>query len=139
MQIRARMYKKWWLGMIANILFNDIYRPIVCSLISVLLVYSMRNDNNKMRTVFYSAYLIYVSAFFGGIFLFASLANESFSTQALFWGIKWICFFLIITIAQHFVYHFFGKGKDIRMLILNAVVVLILCRVAMYWIDKFPL
>lgn len=122
--------------MIANIIFSDIYRPIVCSLVSVLLVYSMRNNDNRMRMFFYSAYVIYVSAFFVLIFILSSLANESLSTQALFWGIKWICFFLIITIVQHFAYHFFGKGKDIKMLILNVAVVLILCRVAMYWIDK---
>ena len=122
--------------MIKEIIFNDIYRPIACSLISALLVYRMRNDKSKIQIFFYSAYLIYVTAFFALVFFFGSLANECIHTQALFWGLKWVSFFVGITIAQHFVYKILGKGKDIRLLILNVAVALILCRIAMYWIDK---
>lgn len=122
--------------MLQAILFNDIYRPIACSLISAFLVYSMRNNKGKIKIVFYSAYLIYITGFFALLFGIGSLANNSIDTQALFWGLKWVGFFVVITVAQHFVYKTWGQGKDRILFIINFAVVLILCRVAMYLIDK---
>ena len=122
--------------MLQKLIFNDVCRPIACSLISVFLVYRMRNDKSKIKIVFYSAYLIYISAFFALIFAFGSLANNSIDTQALFWGLKWVGFFVAITVAQHFVYKIWGEGKDRKLLIINVAVVLVLCRAAMYLIDK---
>lgn len=90
--------------MLQELLFNDVYRPITCSLISAFLVYLMRNDKGKIKIVFYSAYLIYITGFFALLFGIGSLANNSIDTQALFWGLKWVSFFVGITVAQHFVY-----------------------------------
>lgn len=122
--------------MLLELILNDTYRPIACSLISVILVYFMRNDKGKIKIVFYSAYLIYITAFFALFFAFASLANNSINTSVLFWGLKWVSFFIGITVAQHFVYKTWGQGKDRILLIINVAVALILCRVAMYLIDK---
>lgn len=122
--------------MLQALIFNDTYRPIACSLISAFMVYFMRNDKGKIRIVFYSVYLIYITGFFALLFGIGSLANNSINTQALFWGLKWVIFFVGITVAQHFVYKTWGQGKDRILFIINVAVVLILCRVAMYLIDK---
>lgn len=122
--------------MLQELIFNDTYRPITCSLISVLLVYFMRNDKGKIKIIFYSAYLIYITAFFALFFAFVSLANNSINTSSLFWGLKWVLFFVGITVAQHFVYKTWGRGKDRILFIINVAVVLLLCRAAMYLIDK---
>lgn len=122
--------------MLQELIFNDTYRPIACSLISAFIVYFMRNDKGKIRIVFYSAYLIYITGFFALLFGIGSLANNSINTQALFWGLKWVIFFVGITVAQHFVYKTWGQEKDRILFIINIAVVLILCRIAMYLIDK---
>lgn len=101
------------------------------SLISVFLVYFVRNDKIKKQIVVYSVYLLYMIALFAGFMFLVALANESFDIRGWLWGTKRICFLLIITIIQHFVYKFFGKGKDIGLVIVNAAVVLTLCYIVM--------
>ena len=115
------------------ILYSDVYRPMAISLFSVFLAYCVRNDKLKKQIIAYSVYLLYIIALFAGFMFLVTLANESFDIRGLLWGIKRICFLLAVTIIQHFVYKIFGKGKgkDIKILILNAVVVLVLCYVVM--------
>lgn len=113
------------------ILYSDVYRPMAISLFSVFLVYCVRNDKLKKQIIAYSVYLLYIIALFAGFMFLVTLANESFDIRALLWGIKRICFLFVVTIIQHFVYKIFGKGKDIRLVIVNAVVVLALCYVVM--------
>ena len=113
------------------ILYSDVYRPMAISLFSVFLVYCVRNDRLKKQIIAYSVYLLYIIALFAGFMFLVTLANESFDIRDLLWGVKRICFFLVVTIIQHFVYKIFGKGKDIRLVIVNAVVVLALCYVVM--------
>lgn len=118
---------------IKAILYSDIYRPMAISLFSVFLVYCVRNDKLKKQIIAYSVYLLYIIALFAGFMFLVTLANGSFDIRGLLWGIKRICFLLVVTIIQHFVFKIFGKGKgkDIKILILNAVVVLVLCYVVM--------
>ena len=113
------------------ILYSDVYRPMAISLFSVFLVYCVRNDKIKKQIVAYSAYLLYIIALFAGFMFLVTVANESFDIRDLFWGMKRICFLLVITIIQHFVYKIFGKGKDIGLVIVNTVVVLVLCYTVM--------
>ena len=113
------------------ILYSDVYRPMAISLFSVFLVYCVRNDKLKKQIIAYSVYLLYIIALFAGFMFLVTLANESFDIRDLLWGIKRICFLLVATIIQHFVYKIFGKGKDIGLVIVNAVVVLALCYVVM--------
>lgn len=113
------------------ILYSDVYRPMAISLFSVFLVYCVRNDKLKKQIIAYSVYLLYIIALFAGFMFLVTLANESFDIRDLLWGVKRICFLLVVTIIQHFVYKIFGKGKDIRLVIVNAVVVLALCYVVM--------
>lgn len=113
------------------ILYSDVYRPMAISLFSVFLVYCVRNDKLKKQIIAYSVYLLYIIALFAGFMFLVTLANESFDIRDLLWGVKRICFLLVVTIIQHFVYKIFGKGKDIRLVIVNAVVVLALCYVLM--------
>lgn len=91
----------------------------------MFLVYSFRDGKLKSRIILYSIYLLYIICLFAGFLFFVSYGNE-FDTEVLFWGIKWICYFLIITIIQHFSYHFFGKGKDGKLLIVNIVIVFVM-------------
>ena len=113
------------------ILYSDVYRPMAISLFSVFLVYCLRNDKLKKQIIAYSVYLLYIIALFAGFMFLVTLANESFDIRALLWGIKRICFLLVVTIIQPFVYKIFGKGKDIGLVIVNAIVVLALCYVVM--------
>lgn len=113
------------------ILYSDVYRPMAISLFSVFLVYCVRNDRLKKQIIAYSVYLLYIIALFAGFMFLVTLANGSFDIRDLLWGVKRICFLLVVTIIQHFVYKIFGKGKDIRLVIVNAVVVLALCYVVM--------
>ena len=113
------------------ILYSDVYRPMAISLFSVFLVYCVRNDKLKKQIIAYSVYLLYIIALFAGFMFLVTLANESFDIRDLLWGVKRICFLLVVTIIQHFGYKIFGKGKDIRLVIVNAVVVLALCYVVM--------
>lgn len=39
--------------MIKSILYNDVYRPMAYSLISVFMVYSLRKEENKRQIFFY--------------------------------------------------------------------------------------
>ena len=113
------------------ILYSDVYRPMAISLFSVFFVYCVRNDKLKKQIIAYSVYLLYIIALFAGFMFLVTLANESFDIRDLLWGVKRICFLLVVTIIQHFVYKIFGKGKDIRLVSVNAVVVLALCYVVM--------
>lgn len=122
--------------MITGILFSDLYRTMAYGILSVFVTYGTRNDKTKARLVFYGAYVIYLLAGFGWLFFLLTFDNDpDVVPMVLVWELKWICFFLVMTIMQYFVYKIFGKGKDIKLLILNAAVVLFFCRIAMYWIN----
>lgn len=121
--------------MITGILFSDIYRTMAYGILSVLVTYGMRNDKTKTRFIFYGAYAVYLLAGFGWLFFLISIWNESPDLVILVWGFKWICFFLVMTVVQHFVYKILGGEKDIRLLILNAAIVLVLCRIALHLLD----
>lgn len=122
--------------MITGILFSDLYRTMAYGILSVLVTYGMRNDKTKTRLIFYGAYVVYLLAGFGWLFFLLTFDNDpEVVPMVLVWGLKWICFFLVMLIMQHFSYKIFGEGKNIKLLILNAVVVLFFCRIAMYWIN----
>ena len=116
---------------IKAILYSDVYRPMAFCLFSVFLVYCVRNDRIKKQIIAYSVFLIYIIALFTGFMFLVTLANESFDIRDWFWGIKRICFLLVIIVIQHFVYKIFGKGKDLGLVLLNTVVVLTLCYIVM--------
>ena len=112
---------------ITAIFFNDLFRTLVLSLLSVFLTYGTRNSEIKKRITVSCVYLTCVAAGFAWVFFFISIWNESPDMEVLFWGIAWSCFFLIITVVQHFIYKIFGKEKDIGLLVLNTAVVLVMC------------
>ena len=112
---------------ITALFFNDLLRTLVLSLLSILLTYGTRNSDIKKRITVSCVYLACVAAGFAWVFFFISIWNESPYMEVLFWGIAWSCFFLIITVVQHFIYKIFGEEKDIGLLVLNTSVVLILC------------
>lgn len=120
--------------MIANILLHDTYRPIVFGLISVLLTYCVRNEKIGKQIISYSVYIMFIITVCAGFFFFVSLYHKSPDMKVLSWETKWICFFLVITILQHFTYKIFGEEKDIGLLVLNTAVVLALCFIASKYI-----
>ena len=113
--------------MIAEILYSDGYRAVAFTLISILLVYCVRNKKPMTKLLSYGIYLMIVTAWFAWLFYMVSYVNKSPNLVILVWGLKWICYFLAITIIQHFIYKVFGEEKDIGLLVLNTIVVLILC------------
>ena len=114
--------------MIITALFiSEFYRTLVLSLLSVLLTYGTRNSEIKKQIMVTCIYLACVIAGFAWCFFFISVGAESPAMEVLFWGLKWSCFFLMITVVQHFVYKIFGEEKDIGLLVLNASVVWVLC------------
>lgn len=121
---------------ITALFFNDLFRTLVLSLISVFLTYGARNSELKKRTTVSCIYLTCVVVGFAWVFFFISIWNESPDMEVLFWGILWICFFLTITVVQYFIYKIFGKEKDIGLLVLNTAVVLVLCFIASKHVIK---
>ena len=121
---------------ITALFFNDLFRTLVLSLISVFLTYGTRNSELKKRITVSCIYLTCVVVGFAWVFFFISIWNESPDMEVLFWGILWICFFLTITVVQYFIYKIFGKEKDIGLLVLNTAVVLVLCFIASKHIIK---
>ena len=121
---------------ITALFFNDLLRTLVLSLLSVLLTYGTRNSDIKKRITVSCVYLACVAAGFTWVFFFISIWNESPDMEVLFWGIAWICFFLIITVVQHFVYKIFGEEKDMGLLVLNTAVVLVMCFIAAKCVIK---
>ena len=115
---------------ITALFFNDLLRTLLLSLLSVLLTYGTRNGKLKKRITVSCIYLACVAAGFAWVFFFISIWNESLDMEVFFWGIAWSCFFLIITVVQHFIYKIFGKEKDIGLLVLNTAVVLVMCFMA---------
>lgn len=112
---------------ITAMLLSDLCRTLVFSIFSVLLTYGMRNNSIKKRIVTSCIYIACVTAGFAWVFAFISIWNEAPDMEILFWGVEWTCFYLLLTIIQHLIYHFFGKGQDIQLLALNSIVILILC------------
>ena len=122
--------------MIITALFNDFYRALVLGLLSVLLTYSTRNSELKKRITVSCIYLACVAAVFAWVFFLLTFDNDPDAVPiVLVWVIKWICYFLAITIIQHFIYKIFGKGKDIGLLVLNTAVVLVMCQLAINYIK----
>lgn len=122
--------------MIVDILYyNDAHRAIAFSLISIFLVYCVRNKKTMTRILSCGIYLVLVSAWFTWLLYMVSYVNKAFSLVIFVWGMKWICFFLAITIIQLFVYRIWGSRKDIGLLIINAAVVAILYFFAITYIK----
>ena len=122
--------------MIAEILYSDGYRAVAFTLISILLVYCVRNKKPMTKLLSYGIYLMIVTAWFAWLFYMVSYVNKSPNLVILVWGLKWICYFLAITIIQHFIYKKFGKGKDIGLLVLNTAVVLVMCFMASKYVIR---
>lgn len=120
---------------ITALFFNALLRTLVLSLLSVFLTYGTRNGNIKKRITVSCIYLACVVVGLAWVFFFISIWSESPDMEVLFWGTAWSCFFLIITVIQHFVYKVFGEEKDIGLLILNALVVFILSGIALNYIK----
>ena len=116
------------------LLFNDFLRTLVLGLLSVLLTYGTRNSEIKKRIIALCIYLVCVVAGFAWVSFFISIWNGSPDMEVLFFGIAWSCFFHIITIIQHVIYHFMGKG--IELLGLNTAIVLGLCFIASKYVIK---
>ena len=113
---------------ITALFFNDLLRTLVLSLFSVLLTYGTRNSEIKKRITVSCVYLTCVAAGFAWVFFLLTFDNDpNVAPLVLVWGLKWICFFLIITVVQHFVYKIFGEEKDIGLIVLNTTVVLTMC------------
>ena len=123
--------------MIITALFiNDFYRTLVLSLLSVLLAYGTRKSEMKKRIAVSCIYLACALAGFVWVFLIISIWGESPATEILIWGIEWSCFFLIVTVIQHFVYQIFGEEKDMGLLVLNSGVVLGFCFIVVKCVIK---
>lgn len=122
--------------MIVEILYyNDGYRAVAFTLISILLVYCVRNKRPMTKLFSYGIYLMIVTAWFAWLFYMVLYVTKSPDLVILVWELKWIGYFLAITIIQHFIYKIFGKGKDMGLLILNALVAFVLCGVAFSYIK----
>ena len=120
--------------MIKAILYSDVYRPMAYSLISVLMVYSMWKEKAKIKIFFYVVYMLYAIGFFAVFSVFVTLANEEFVPEAFLWGIERIGFYFAIVVIQHFVYKIDDIGKNMDLLIINAVIVLISSYIGMKYI-----
>lgn len=122
--------------MIVEILYyNDGYRAVAFTLISILLVYCVRNKRPMTKLLSYGIYLMIVTAWFAWLFYMVLYVTKSPNLVILVWELKWIGYFLAITIIQHFIYKIFGKGKDMGLLILNALVAFVLCGIAFSYIK----
>ena len=123
--------------MVITVLFiSEFYRSLVLSLLSILLTYGTRNSGIKKRIAVSCIYLACVVAGFVWVFLIISIWGESPAMEILIWGIEWSCFFLIVTVIQHFVYQIFGEEKDIGLLVLNSGVVLGFCFIVVKCVIK---
>lgn len=111
--------------MIKAILYNDVYRPMAYSLISVLMVYSLRKERTKIQIFFYAVYMLYAIGLFVAFSVFVILENEHPVAGSFLWGIERILFYFAIVVIQYFVYKIDDIGKNIDLLIINAVIVLI--------------
>lgn len=130
------MCERMLIMIITGILLHDTLRSLIYGLLSVLLTYCTRNDKVKARVIASCVYFAYVTAGFAWVFIFISIWGEAIAWELLFWGLKWICLFIVITIIQHFYYHRCKKGKDIMLLIINAFIMFIACWIGISW---FPL
>ena len=123
--------------MIITALFNDFYRALVLGLLSVLLTYGTRHSEIKKRIIASFLYLACVVAGFAWVFFLLTFDNDPDVVPiVLVWGLKWIFFFLVITILQHFVYKKLGEEKDIGLLVLNTAVVLVMCFIVSKYVIK---
>ena len=86
---------------ITALFFNDLLRTLVLSLLSVLLTYGTRNSDIKKRITVSCVYLTCVAAGFTWIFFLLIFDNDPDAVPiVLVWGLKWICFFLIIMVIM---------------------------------------
>lgn len=79
----------------------------------------------RIQIFFYAVYMLYAIVFLSAFSVLVTLANEEFVAEAFLWGIERIGFYFAIVVIQHFVYNIGGIGKNINLLIINAVIVLI--------------
>ena len=98
--------------MITEIIFSDYYRTFLLCILSIGVVFFMRNASIRKKVLALAGYEFIVFLLFLWIFIVCIIFTE-FDYESIIaivqWELKWILYFTISIILQFAMYYFFWK------------------------------
>ena len=106
--------------MITEIIFSDYYRTFLLCILSIGVVFFMRNASIRKKVLALAEYEFIVFLLFLWIFIVCIIFTE-FDYESIIaivqWELKWILYFTISIILQFAMYYFFWKKSKILKIV----------------------
>ena len=116
--------------MITEIIFSDYYRTFLLCILSIGVVFFMRNASIRKKVLALAEYEFIVFLLFLWIFIVCIIFTE-FDYESIIaivqWELKWILYFTISIILQFAMYYFSGKSKILKIvtLLFSLIIVIV--------------